>query len=113
MGSEKSDGFSPMFPSPTAGDGRVRRNSARTGAGQGAGGTKAMTRCKQCGFPFDANAVDTGGGSQKGDGGLGGVTKTDNSATLDDGTALTAEYGDRTVSKGAGCPHCGTKHGAA
>jgi len=44
-------------------------------------------------------------------GGLGGVTKKTQSATLLNGFQFTDEYGEQTVLVGGGCPLCGTKNG--
>lgn len=87
------------FPSPTARDGKVRRNSARNARGQGKGDPDRMVHCKQCGFVFDKTRVDTSGGTLSGNFGYGPVTK------YADG------HGEQTVPKGAGCPLCGTKNG--
>lgn len=110
--SEESDGFSKMFPSATGRDGRVRRNSARTGRGQGRGTTKRMVRCKQCGFLFDANRTAHDGQSQDGEGGLGNLTKYSDSYTVS-GVSRTDTYASQTARKGAGCPLCGTRNGVA
>lgn len=108
--SEESDGFAKMFPSPTGGTGRLRKNSAKRGEGQGKTSAKLIASCKQCGFKFNANATDKSGGSHTGDGGLGGVTKTTATGTLLNGSTFTDEWGDRNVGRGSGCPLCGSKH---
>ena len=107
--SEESDGFSKMFPSPTGRDGKIRRNSARRGLGQGKSSSKLVGHCKNCGFPNNRNAVAHSGGSYEGDGGYGGIAKTDISGTLLGGGTVNDDYGDRTVNKGAGCAMCGSK----
>jgi len=104
-----------MFPSETAGNGRIRANSARTGAGQGKGSPRRMVRCAQCGFLVDMAKVDHSGGTMDGNGGYGPITKTVESTVYDpqeSGTAISANqgYGDHSVKKNAGCPHCGSKN---
>lgn len=112
------DGAAPLFPSSTARDGRIRPNSARTGAGQGRGSSRRMAHCAQCGFVFDSNKVDVSGGRLIGDaaeplGGLGAVTTRQTSYTIG-GVSFTDTYADVvTVESGAGCPCCGSKNGAA
>jgi hypothetical protein len=87
--------FKRLFPTSSAGDGRVRENNAKTAKAQGYPSSKKTVRCKQCGFRFNRNSVDHKGGSFSGDGGYG--------AFID---------GVKDVKKGAGCPLCGTKNGA-
>ena len=105
------------FPSPTARDGRIRPNSARSGRGQGVGSSKEMIRCLQCGYVYDKKRTDTSGGKMIGDtteglGGLEDVVLQSASYTIG-GQTYTDSYADvRTVSEGAGCPDCGTKNGA-
>ena len=112
-GSDSGDGFSPLFPSPTARDGNVRRNSAQRGSGQGRGSSKRMIHCKQCGYVFDSNKVDTSGGAQDGDGGLEDVSTASATYTVS-GVSHTETYPNvRQVSEGAGCCVCGSKNGAA
>ena len=107
-----------LYPSPTAGDGRLRANSARSGAGQGKGSSHKYVSCKQCGFTVDKSVTDHSGGTLSGDSGYGPVTKTAGDAVTDlisdtftDGTQT--KYpgtGEQTVKKGAGCPMCGSKN---
>ena len=87
-----------MFPSSTAGTGRIRANSARTGKGQGKGSAKRMVKCRFCGFLVDSAKVDHSGGTESGNSGYGAVTK------YADG------HGEQTVAKNAGCPFCGSKN---
>lgn len=86
------------FVSVNPGDGRVRANSARSGAGQGKGASSRFVNCKQCGFTVDKTITDHFGGTQEGNAGYGPVTK------YADG------HGGQTVKKGAGCPLCGSKN---
>jgi DNA-directed RNA polymerase subunit RPC12/RpoP len=87
------------FPSPTARDGRIRPNSANSGAGQGKGSPKRMVHCKQCGFVLDSKTNDNSGGTLDGNMGYGPYTLTNG-----DGVK------EREVKKGAGCPLCGSKN---
>ena len=104
------DGEGQSFsPTPTAGTGRIRRNSARTGRGQGRGSSRKMVPCAQCGFLVDGSKTARGG-TYSGDGGLGAVTKTTTTGTTLAGASLGDTYGDRSVPAGAGCPHCGSMH---
>jgi len=105
-----------MFPTRTAGSGRVRPNSARTGAGQGRGSNKLMVSCRQCGFVFDKKKVNQPGGDLQCKDGYGPVTKTAGDTVYDaqeSGTAIAATEGtgDATVKKNRGCPMCGTLNG--
>lgn len=99
-----------LYPSSTAGDGRIRRNSARTGRGQGRGSSRRMVECRQCGFLCDASKVARGGGTYSGDGGLGPITKTTTTGTTLAGASLSETHGDRSVPAGSGCPMCGSKN---
>jgi hypothetical protein len=101
-----------MFPSGTAGNGLVRKNSARDGSGQGRGGSKRIGKCQQCGFPNDFRRIDTSGGDLTGNGSRGPVTVTTNTGTLLNGETFTDSYGDATNRKGAGCAVCGSKNAA-
>jgi len=106
------------YPSPTAGDGKVRPNSARTGKGQGKGSTHKYVSCKFCGFQVDMSTTDHSGGTRDGHGGYGKVTKTAGTAVTNithdaytDGTST--EYpgvGIQVVKKNSGCPMCGSKN---
>lgn len=103
-----------MFPTRTAGSGRVRPNSARTGAGQGKGSNKLMVSCRQCGFIFDKKKVTQSGGDLQGKDGYGAVTITAGNTVYDaqeSGTAISATggTGEQTVKRG--CPFCGTLNG--
>ena len=99
-----------VFPTPTAGNGRLRPSSAKTGSGQGLSSAKRIAKCKQCGFPVDLNKTAHSGGDYEGNGGLGGVVKSTISATLLNGQTFTEEWGDRSVDRGSGCPHCGSRN---
>ena len=106
-------GFSPMFPSPTARDGRVRANSKRTGQGQGRGSSRKFLHCKQCGYVFDRNKTDVSGGTESGDGGLSGIEIDSETYTVGGSSHTDTFASVRRVDPGAGCPQCGSKNGAA
>ena len=86
-----------MYPSHTAGSGRARPNSLKTGEGHGKKSPKLIYNCAQCGHPVDINRTDHSGGTLTGNGGLGPITVTDG-------------VGESSVRKGAGCPLCGSKN---
>jgi len=44
-----------MYPSHTAGSGRARPNSLKTGEGHGKKSPKLIYKCAQCGHPVDIN----------------------------------------------------------
>ena len=98
-----------VYPSRTAGSGRLRSNSARTGRGQGRGSPKKMVKCRQCGFLVDASKTARGG-TYSGDGGLGTVVVTTTTGTTLAGASMSETYGDKSVPAGAGCPLCGSKN---
>ena len=107
----RSDGFfKPMFPSSSRGDGLVRANSAKTGKGQGKGGTHQRGHCKQCRAVNDFKAIDTSGGSNNGNGARGTVTKTTATGTLLGGGSCTETYGAAALKKGGGCWLCHSKN---
>lgn len=109
---EDGDGFSKMFPTKTARDGRVRPNSKRDGRGQGRGSSKKFVHCRVCGHVFDRNITDHSGGVYSGDGGLTPVVVTTATVTtLAGASANDDSFGVQSVSSGAGCPECGTKAG--
>ena len=111
----------PLYPSPSAGDGKVIHSFKRSGKSQGKGSPKKMVQCSQCGFVFDKTTVDCSGGTQDGNGGYSEVTKTADDAvgvtdlvsdTFTDGTITRYPgVGNQEVRKNAGCPLCGTKNG--
>jgi len=107
---EQTDGFTPLWPSPSKGTGRTRPNSANTGNGQGYGSGKRRAKCRQCGFVNDKNAVAHDGGDYSGDGGMGDVTKKTESVTLLNGDTTTTTYGSQAQNKGGGCAHCGSRN---
>lgn len=111
--SDNGEGFSPLFPSSTGRDGRVRPNSAKTGNGQGRGSPRRMIHCKQCGYVFDRNKTDVSGGSENGDGGLEDVQTTSVSYTVGGETHTDVFANVRGVGEGSGCPQCGSKNGAS
>lgn len=102
--------FKRTFPTRTAGNGRVRDNSARSGEGQGRGSPKKFAHCKQCGFVNDTKRIDTSGGSDSGDGAVKSITKTTDTVTLLSGQTTTDTYGSANYAKGGGCACCGSKN---
>lgn len=102
--------FKRTFPTRTAGDGKVRQNSARSGEGQGRGSSKKFAHCKQCGYANDVNRIDTSGGSDTGDGAVKSITKTTATGTLLGGQTTTDTYGSANYAKGGGCACCGSKN---
>lgn len=99
-----------MFPTRTAGSGRVRANSARSGRGQGRGSSKLMAKCQQCGMPNNIRAIVTSGGDLSGDGARGAITKTSTTGTLLNGQTFTETYGDAAARKGGGCACCHSRN---
>lgn len=100
----------PLFPTRTAGTGRVRANSARDGRGQGRGSSKRIAPCRQCGFPNDIRKIDVSGGDLTGNGGRGAITQTTTTGTLLNGQSISESYGDAVNRRGAGCASCGSKN---
>ena len=96
------EAFTPMFPTPTRGDGMVRANNARPGGRQP--GSPASQRrklpCTNCGFLCDLSRQAPSGGDLTGDGGI-TVSTTGSGASL---------APDSTVAAGAACPFCGSKN---
>ena len=99
-----------IYPTRTAGNGRVRRNSARDGSGQGRGGSKRIANCMQCGFPNDVRRIDTSGGDLSGDGARGAITKTTVTGTTLAGASISDVQNDAATRKGAGCAFCHSKN---
>lgn len=118
-------GFTDVFPTETRGDGNIRPNNRKTGAGQGRGSFKRKVRCLQCGFPVDINRVDHSGGSLDGQGAGGAVSgKSTSSYVTTDDNGVNPGYsylagdseehpGDQAYKKGAGCPMCYSKNSAS
>lgn len=95
-----SDRFVPMFPTPTAGNGRVVASNRRNGAAQGRPSPNKRVSCGACGFAgTDLTKHGNTGGDYNGDGAGGTVTKT--AANSDGGP-----HGDQAYRRGAGCPLC-------
>ena len=94
--------FRPIFPSPTAGDGRMRPNNARPGKEQpdARPSPRRKVRCKNCGFLADLSRHSNDGGSLEGSGAGGIMTPHDS-----DSTVLEQQY-----RVGAGCPLCHSKN---
>jgi hypothetical protein len=107
FGEVDGESFPALFPSPTAGDGRLRGNNARTGKEQpdARPSAKRKVRCKECGFLADKAKNASDGGSMTGDGAGGIITASS------DGAGGTA--GDQAYRQGAGCPMCFSKNFAA
>ena len=65
-----------VWPSETAGDGRIRKPYLKERDGQGLGLTLRRVSCAQCGFPgADLVKHDHSGGSLAGDGAGGTITQ--------------------------------------
>ena len=104
--------FEERFPTETRGNGLLVPSNRRTGAAQGQGSFKRRAYCQQCGFPgLDMARDDHTGGSLDGDGGV-SISTSDVNYTISSGDTLTESVGDSTISRGSGCPHCGSKNGA-
>lgn len=99
-----------MFPSRTARSGRVRKNSANDGSGQGRGGSKRIAHCAQCGFPNDIRSIDTSGGDMSGNGARGTITKTTITGSTLAGASISDVSNDAAARKGAGCAFCFSKN---
>ena len=102
--------FAPVWPSETAGRGRIVSNNRSTGAGQGKPSFKRKVHCRQCGFPADLNRDDNSGGSEDGNGGVGAITYTTSTITDRYGNTYTVASRDSAMRKGGGCPFCGSKN---
>lgn len=102
-----------MFPTKSAGSGRVRENSANDGRGQGRGSAKRIAGCKQCGFKNDIRRIDKSGGDLTGNGSRGPITKTTTTGSLLGGGTISDTHGDAVNRKGAGCAGCGSKNSVA
>ena len=100
-----------LFPTKTAGSGRIRPNSARTGKGQGRASTRRMYHCKQCGFIFDSAHVSTDTGTYEGNGAAGGIAvQTVQGSTLSGSDKIVDTFGSVAYNKNAGCPFCLSKN---
>lgn len=107
--------FEPVFPTETAGDGKIVPNNIRTGESQPSSerrpAPKKKVRCKVCGFLFDLNKIDVSGGDMSGDGAGGEITVTEESGTMLNGDTITEYAPEQAYKKGAGCPFCFSKNG--
>ena len=105
------DGFGhKMFPSPTAGQGKLIKPYDRDTSGQGQASSIRKIKCRQCGFPVDISRTNISGGSSEGNGGYGPVTEASSTGTVLGGGTFTDTWGDRTVPAGSGCSHCGSRN---
>lgn len=98
--------FENLWPSETSGDGKVVRNNAKTGSGQGKASFVRKAKCRQCGFPTDLNQNATDGGTLDGNGAGGGISTSTYTATYPNGTTHTESGGTQTYNQGSGCPLC-------
>lgn len=94
--------FKPMFPGPTAGDGKLRKNNANPGQDQPSASPspRRKVRCKNCGFIADISRHANDGGSLSGDGAGGSFSTHDSDSNVQE-----QEY-----RPGAGCPMCFSKN---
>lgn len=99
-----------LFPTRTSGSGRVRRNSANDGSGQGRGSSKRIASCQQCGFPNDIRRIDIKGGDLSGDGARGAITKTTVTGTTLAGASTSDVRNFAAARKGGGCAFCFSKN---
>lgn len=104
-------GFRDLWPSETAGDGKIIGNSLRTGGGQGKASMLRKAKCQQCGFPVDLAANDHSGGAESTTTGAGGaITTATYTSTYANGTTHVEKAGTQVYNKGAGCPLCFSKN---
>lgn len=95
-----------VFPTETAGDGRIRRQYLKQSDGQGGGRKRRRVSCRNCGFPgCDLDRHDHSGGSLDGSGAGGTVTLQSNG----DGDQQGAD-GNQEYRFGGGCPMCFSKN---
>jgi len=99
-----TEGFAPMFPTPTAGDGMLRPNNARPGKHQpdARPSQKRKVHCKNCGFLADLSRDSNDGGNLDPTGAGGDITK------VADGRGNKA--GEQAFNQGSGCPLCFSKN---
>lgn len=91
--------FAELWPSETAGDGRVRAPYLKREDGQGGARLRRRVGCRHCGFPgADLDRHDSSGGSLAGNGAGGSVTEQSNGD------------GDQAYNSGGGCPMCFSKN---
>ena len=95
-----------VWPSETAGDGKIRRQYLKLEDGQGGGLKLRRVSCRNCGFPgADLVRHDHSGGSLDGNGAGGAISLQSNG----DGTQQEGD-GNQTYSVGGGCPLCFSKN---
>lgn len=98
--------FLAMFPTETAGLGRIAGNNLLTGAGQGKSSAKRKVSCLQCGFMADlARRVNDGGEAEGRDF---AIAKSAPSGTTPRGDTISDVVGESSGKKG--CPNCGSKN---
>ena len=100
----------PVWPTPSAGNGKIRPNSLRTGKGQGQSSTRRMCKCKQCGYVFDSARTSTDTGTFEGNGAAGKITTSQPSGKTLSGDTVLDNVGDTSYNRGAGCPFCLAKN---
>jgi hypothetical protein len=99
-----------FWPTESRGDGKVRKNNARTGAAQGKSSLIRKAPCRLCGWLNDLTAIDHSGGSLDGEGAGGSITTATASVTLLNGTVHTENYGTQALRKNSGCALCFSKN---
>jgi hypothetical protein len=100
-----------LWPTQSAGDGKVVKNNIRDGGGQGKASILRKAKCQQCGFPIDLAQNDHSGGSESVfTGAAGAVTTSTVSSKLASGTVYLENVGTQVYNKGAGCPLCFSKN---
>jgi hypothetical protein len=105
--------FEDLWPSPTKGDGVVRKNNSRTGAAQGKGSFLLKAPCRFCGFLNDLSRVDHSGGSLDGNGAAYVASTGVATSYPTGGGTHTENYGEPATRVNAGCGLCGSKNSSA
>ena len=89
-----------LFPTETAGTGKVLPQYLKLSDGQGNGLKLRRVSCRQCGFPgCDLVKHDSSGGSLSGNGAMGTIIQQGSGAD-----------GNQAYNRGGGCPLCGSKN---
>ena len=98
-----------MFPTETAGTGRIQRQYLKERDGQGGGLSLRRVSCGICGFPgCDIVRHDHSGGSLDGSGAGGNIALQTVTAAHGSSTQNAGD-GDQTYRTGGGCPLCYSK----